>query len=305
MKNDSLALSPEPPTGATLNVDDPRYPYLLKEIDDPPPLLFFQGDVSLLQQPQIAIVGSRNPTPMGLETAIQLASELAQLGFTITSGLALGIDAAAHRGALQVKGKTIAVLGCGLNRIYPYRHQALAEEIRLSGLLLSEFPPNTPPLAQHFPTRNRIISGLSLGTLVVEAAPRSGSLITARMAVSQNREVFAIPGSIRNPLSRGCHQLIQQGAKLVESVTDIIAELKSWADDKLPAKALHKSFSVPLDEDQQKLVECVGLEVTSINQVVSRSQMPVQKVTSMLLELEVLGVIAAIPGGYTQIEKSK
>ena len=201
------------------------YPPLLKEIASPPLLLFCEGDTELLSTPQLAIVGCRNPSISGRETARQLACELASCGLTITSGLACGIDGQAHVGALQANGATVGVLGSGLNRIYPRQHRQLALELRDKGLVVSEFWPDTPPVAHNFPRRNRIVSGLSLGVLVVEAARRSGSLITARLAAEQGREVFAIPGSINNRLSQGCHYLIQQGAKLIETTADILDEL--------------------------------------------------------------------------------
>ena len=203
----------------------PGYPALLASIEDAPLTLFVEGDAGALALPQLAIVGSRNPTQIGRDTASQFAKHLAASGLAITSGLALGIDAAAHRGALLGPGRTIAVLGCGLDRIYPRENTELARQIVASGALVSDLPTGVPPLKQHFPRRNRIISGLSVGTLVVEAALQSGSLITARLAGEQGREVFAIPGSIHSPLSRGCHRLIRQGAKLVESVDDIFPEL--------------------------------------------------------------------------------
>ncbi|TXK97341.1 DNA-protecting protein DprA, partial [Methylococcaceae bacterium HT1] len=193
---------------------DTDYPSQLKEIPDPPPILFARGDVDLMQFPQLAIVGSRTPSSSGLQMATDFASSLATTGFTITSGLALGIDAASHRGALAVQGKTIAVTGTGLDRVYPATHKELATEIANTGVLVSEFPPGTSAKANHFPRRNRIISGLCVGLLVVEAAKHSGSLISARMALEQNREVFAIPGSIYNPVARGCNALIREGAKL-------------------------------------------------------------------------------------------
>jgi len=208
-----------------LTLTDADYPSHLREIPDPPPLLFVRGDPAILAYPQIAMVGSRNPTPMGREIASAFAKELAEMGFVITSGLAIGIDGAAHRGTLSVGGPTIAVVGTGLDRIYPARHRELGLEIIKTGACVSEFFLGTPPLAVNFPQRNRIISGLSLGVLVVEATTRSGSLITARLAGEQGREVFAIPGSIHNPLARGCHMLLRQGAKLVESASDVIEEL--------------------------------------------------------------------------------
>jgi DNA processing protein len=282
-----------------LSVTDSRYPHLLKEISDSPPILFVLGDLATLSQPQIAIVGSRNPTSTGLEIAHAMAMDLSQLGFCITSGLALGIDAAAHQGALDNQGKTIAVLGNGLNTIYPHRHRALATAIINTGALVSEFSPTERPMAAHFPRRNRIISGLSMGTLVVEATPNSGSLITAKMAASQGRDVFAIPGSIRNPWARGCHQLIQQGAKLVESVADIIAELTGCLN--ASPSITSRPCRPVLAPDQQKLVECIGFEVTAINEVVARSQLPVSYVAAALSDLALQGYIKAVSGGYLRV----
>ncbi len=202
-----------------------RYPPLLREISAPPPLLFIRGNVDVLSLPQLSIVGSRNSTPTGCETAYRFASHLARSGFCITSGLALGIDTAAHQGALQVSGLTIAIFGTGPDIIYPQSNTTLANDIAVDGALVSEFAPGCAPRRSQFPRRNRIISGLSLGTLVVEAGLRSGALITARNAAEQGREVFAIPGSIHNPVARGCHRLIRSGAKLVETADDILEEL--------------------------------------------------------------------------------
>ena len=204
---------------------DPRYPASLGRLEPRPIALYVAGNADILNDPQLSIVGSRNPTPAGRDTAFEFAESLAACGLGITSGLAEGIDSAAHRGALAAQGITLAVLGSGIDSIYPRSNQALSEEIRLQGALISEFPLGTPPRRENFPQRNRIIAGLSLGTLVVEAARRSGSLITARLAADQNRELFAVPGSIHNPLSRGCHELIRQGAKLTETVADILSEL--------------------------------------------------------------------------------
>jgi len=208
-----------------LTLHDPAYPALLKEIADPPPLLFVRGDPAVLSRPQLGIVGSRNPTPGGRSLAEDFARSLSRCGLVVTSGMALGIDAAGHRGALRGGGTTLAVAGTGPDRIYPARHRDLARAIVEQGAIISEFAPGTPALPSNFPRRNRIISGLSLGVLVVEAACRSGSLITARLAAEQGREVFALPGSIHNPLARGCHHLIRQGAKLVEDIEDIVEEL--------------------------------------------------------------------------------
>lgn len=281
--------------------DDPRYPALLKEIPDPPPLLFVEGESSALSQPQLAIVGSRKATPSGMETTRQFASALSQLGLGITSGLALGIDASAHIGCLDVKGVTIAVLGNGLDKIYPARHQSLADEIAEQGALVSEFPPGTPPLAHNFPRRNRIISGLSLGVLVVEAAVRSGSLITARLAGEQGREVFAIPGSIHNPLARGAHRLLRDGATLVEQIDDILAELGPLAalvsTTGLPAQ---KSTTAAIGHEQQCLLDCMGFDPVDTDTLVTRSQLTTERVSSMLLLLELQGNIAALGGGHFQ-----
>ena len=204
---------------------DPRYPASLRALERRPIALYVAGDAEILNDPQLAIVGSRNPTPAGRDTAFNFAESLAACGLAITSGLAEGIDSAAHRGALAAQGITLAVLGNGIDSIYPRSNQRLSEEIRFRGALISEFPLGTPPRRENFPQRNRIIAALSMGTLVVEAARRSGSLITARLAGDQNRELFAVPGSIHNPLSRGCHELIRQGAKLTETVADILSEL--------------------------------------------------------------------------------
>src|SRR5208282_1313559 len=225
------ALSPaerawlENPQHHVLPYIDPRYPGLLREAGRYPIALYVAGNAEVLNDPQLAIVGSRNPTPQGLATAHDFAEGLAAHGLAITSGLAAGIDSAAHRGALAAQGITLAVLGSGIDSIYPRGNQRLSEEIRFRGALVSEFPLGTPPRRENFPQRNRIIAGLSLGTLVVEAARRSGSLITARLAGDQSREVFAIPGSIHSPLSRGCHELIRQGAKLTETAHDILSDL--------------------------------------------------------------------------------
>lgn len=215
----------EMPRHHLLRLGQPDYPERLAVLPGAPPLLFVMGDPEVLHQPALAIVGSRNPSGNGRRTATDFAADLIRYGLVVTSGLAVGIDAAAHRGALAAGGLSVAVCGTGLDTVYPRSHARLAEELAAEGALISEWPPGTPALPAHFPRRNRIISGLTLGTLVVEAALRSGSLITARLAAEQGREVFAIPGSIDNPLARGCHALIRQGAKLVESAADILEEL--------------------------------------------------------------------------------
>lgn len=277
---------------------DPRYPALLREIADPPPVLFVRGDAALLNEAQIAIVGSRNPTPAGCETAAAFAGQLARDGLIITSGLALGIDAAAHQGALTADGCTIAVTATGLDRVYPARHRDLAHAIARKGALISEFPTGTPPLAEHFPRRNRIISGMSLGVLVVEAALRSGSLITARLAGEQGREVFAIPGSIHNPLAKGCHALIRQGAKLVESANDVLEELGPLARAVATASGAAEREAAPaLEPEQRALLQMVGDAPTSVDVLVERSGLTPPAVSSILLVLELQGLVASAPGG--------
>jgi DNA processing protein len=275
-------------------------------LDDAPSVLFVWGDVGCLRLPQLAIVGSRNPTPAGRETAESFAAHLARTGLTVTSGLALGVDAAGHRGALKAGGKTIAVCGTGLDIIYPREHESLAQQIALNGALVSEFAPGVQATRFNFPRRNRLISGLSLGTLVVEAALRSGSLITARLAAEQGREIFAIPGSIHNALSKGCHQLIRQGAQLVETAQDIFDELAPLAatllDTPLPALIRQNTdraevFSTPLDKDYKILLDAVGFEPAGVDLVIHRTGFKADEVASMLLILELQGLIESYPGG--------
>lgn len=294
------------PDRYVLKLDDPRYPTLLKEIPDPPPLLFVQGDINCLQDWQLAIVGSRNPSASGRDSAFEFARYLASGGLHICSGLADGIDAAAHKGALAGGGKTIAVVGTGLDRVYPAKNRELAHQIAGQGAIVSEFPLGTPPLAENFPRRNRIISGLSLGTLVVEAALRSGSLITARMAMEQGREVFAMPGSIHNPLARGCHQLIREGVKLVETAEHILEELGALAEfaqiTELPTDSQQSSHPVNDDAEYQQLFEHLGFDPIHIDELISRSGLTADAVSSMLLLLELQGRVNALPGGkYTRI----
>lgn len=280
-----------------ITIYDNDYPELLREIPNPPLLLFVVGNLQLLSSLQVAIVGSRNPTPTGLETARDFAASLASAGLVITSGFALGIDAASHQGAMLASGKTIAVMGTGLNRTYPSSHRKLAEKIIAGGgVLLSEFPLDAAAQAWHFPLRNRIISGLSLGTLVVEATMRSGSLITARLAGEQGREVFAIPGSIYNSAARGCHYLLRQGAKLVEKPQDILEELPQFIA--VTPAAVNETIITKknkLDCSYKKLLDCVGFEVTTVDMVVARSSIPVSRVGAMLVELEFLGLIKRAP----------
>jgi len=281
---------------------DPDYPPLLREITDAPIALFLAGDRAVLGRPQLAIVGSRNPTPVGRETAHAFARSLAGAGMVITSGLARGIDAAAHEGALDAGATTIAVAGTGLDRVYPAAHRVLAHRIAQQGALVSEFPLGTPPLPENFPIRNRILSGLSLGVLVVEAAARSGSLITARLAVEQGREVFAIPGSIHSPQARGCHRLIRQGAKLVETAQDIIEELGPLStfvagSNGTPSDRTDADSALALDDGLGDLLGQIGYEPTLIDTLVERSGLTADAVSSMLLALELKGLVLACAGG--------
>lgn len=273
---------------------DPEYPALLREIYDPPIVLYARGDLSAFSKPTIAMVGTRNPSVTGSETARYFARELSCREMTIVSGLALGIDACVHQGCLDAKGQTIAVMATGVDLIYPRRHQKLADGICENGLLLSEFPLKTSPIAGHFPRRNRIISGLSLVTLIVEAAIRSGSLITARLAMEQNRDVMAIPSSIHNPQARGCHYLLQQGAKLVTSIEDVLVELKIARETSLSID----NPNAALATEHEHFLTYMGFEVTSIDQMIERSGLDVGTVTSNLAGLEIQGVIKTVPGGY-------
>jgi len=277
---------------------DPEYPPLLRETAGAPAVLYVLGSLAALVSPQLAMVGSRSPTPAGRATAREFAAYFARAGITVTSGLAVGIDAASHEGALAGAGLTVAVLGSGLDRIYPAEHAALAGRICANGALVSEFPLRTPPRRAHFPRRNRIISGLSLGTLVVEAARQSGSLITARLAADAGREVFAIPGSIHSPVSHGCHQLIKAGAKLVEDAADVISELRiSVPKEQLTAGPSTADESLALDKEYEMLLDALGFEPATIDTLVARTQLPSESVASMLLILELGGRVAALPGG--------
>jgi DNA processing protein len=281
---------------------DAGYPELLRLSPDAPPLLYVRGRVDVLREPQLAMVGSRNPTAGGRATAREFAASFARLGLTITSGLALGIDAACHEGALAAGGTTIAVLGCGLDICYPRENRALFDRIAGSGALVSEFPPGTEPRAALFPQRNRIIAGLAHGTLVVEAARRSGSLITARLAGIAGREVFALPGSIHNPLARGCHELIRQGAKLVERVEDVLAELRISLAHQLLGSSLEPSTGPPaaapvLDKAYKILLDALAFEPASVDSLVERTGLNSESIASMLLILELDGHVAPHPGG--------
>lgn len=279
--------------------DHPDYPSQLKQISSPPSLIYGYGNVNYLNNYQIAIVGSRTPSHSGKETAKFFANHLSQCGWTITSGLALGIDGFSHQGALIGRDTTIAVLGTAIDKMYPRRHIKLAEEILANdGLIISEFAPQTASRAEFFPRRNRIISGLSYGTLIVEAAIKSGSLITARYAIEQNREVFAIPGNIQNPMSAGCHHLIQQGAKLVTCVDDINEEFMHL---KLMPIRDKEEKNVSQSLASAKLLDSVDFEVTPLDLVAQRSGIKVADLMSELLEYELRGLVTAVPGGYIKL----
>lgn len=289
--------------------DDARYPPLLRQIADAPVALFVRGDPLLLASPQLAIVGSRSASAGGLQIAEAFAAHLAGCGLCITSGLALGIDTAAHRGALAGGGTTIAVLGTGPDRIYPPGNAALAEDIAASGALCSEFLPGTGPRREHFPQRNRLISGLAAGTLVVEARAQSGALITARRATEQGREVFAVPGSIHNPLAKGCHQLIRDGAKLVESTAHILEELApvlSFAPA-TQASGRHATAAAQPpaqhDADYVRLLEALGWDTVDVDTLVQRSGLTAAEVSSMLLILELEGSVQSLAGGRYQRQR--
>ena len=284
-----------------------QYPRLLSQLPDAPTGLYVRGDAQVLSLPQLAVVGSRNPTPTGRENAASFAERLAACGLTITSGLAVGVDASAHRGALSADAVTIAVCGAGLDVIYPRSNAPLADEVARRGALVSEFPIGAPPLKNNFPRRNRIISGLSLGVLVIEAAVRSGSLITARLAADQGREVFAVPGAIHNPLARGCHQLIRQGAKLIETPEDILVEIGPLAGvldarSRSDASTASRRISgLALDKEYEILLDAFGFEPASVDALIDRSGLRADAVASMLLILELEGRIESYPGGlYVQ-----
>lgn len=284
--------------------DDEHYPLLLREIASPPLVLYGWGNRPLMQRLQLAMVGSRRPTSYGLVLARQLAIDLAEAGMVITSGMALGIDGASHRGALAAKSPTIGVAGTGLLHFYPPAHQALVHQmIDQQGLVVSEFSLPTPPRAHHFPRRNRIISGLSVGALVVEATLKSGSLITARCALEQGREVFAVPGPVDNPQSRGCHHLLKQGAKLVESVEDILEELPAYLAPGTSMVDLPKKEAIVHRPPYklQAVYDHIGLKCTSMDEIIIRSRLTASEVSSILLELELQEWVETVPGGHRRI----
>ena len=282
----------EHPNHAMVTLGDPAYPPLLLETESPPPLLYLVGSIDLLRSPAVAVVGSRNATAQGASNAENFSKSLSQSGLCIVSGMALGIDTAAHRGGLAGAGKSIAVVGTGLDRVYPARNKELAHQLAQHGALVSEFPLGTPALANNFPRRNRIISGLSRGCLVVEAAVSSGSLITARLALEQGRDVFAIPGSIHSALSKGCHQLIKQGAKLVERAEDVLEEI-NW----LPRA--DSSPSAVAATDDPVLIH-LGFDPEPLDTLVARTGLSPEHLSGRLLELELRGLVQTLPGGRYQ-----
>ena len=304
-----------------VTTDDTNYPPLLNEVSGAPAVLFVRGDPAALQLPQLAIVGSRNATPGGCELAAAFAAHLCAAGLTVTSGLAEGIDAAAHRAALDAGGTTVAVCGTGLDQVYPAKNLQLANHIAAHGALVSEFAPGTPPARENFPRRNRIISGLCIGTLVVEAGARSGALITARHAVEQGREVFAIPGSVHSPQSKGCHQLIRNGAKLVETATHILEELASLAavvlrgettaaashnaagetDDRGETSRETNIYREQLDDPaRQLLLTAMGWDPVGVDTLVERSGLTAAEVSSMLLIMELEDQVESLSAGQYQ-----
>ena len=289
----------EKPNNSVITIDNDLYPPLLKQTDSPPPLLYVTGNPDILLQPQLAVVGSRNATPVGLKNTHSFCSDLAKSGLTITSGMALGVDGKAHQAAIEIGGKTVAVMGTGLDVVYPAKHKNLAHLIAENGVLISEFSIGTKPNAYNFPRRNRIICGLSLGTLVIEAGVQSGTLITARQTMEINRPVMAIPGSIHSPLAKGCHLLIKQGAKLVESADEILEELTPLAQslsikiqEKLSllenktVQSENKSYIKGDDNDHVLILNCILYEPTHIDEIISKSGLSTQEVASTLLILE-------------------
>ena len=302
-KNDKSLVAPDLSWAKTkdchiLTLIDKAYPEQLKTLADPPPVLYVRGNVDCLSEPQLGIVGSRNPSVSGKKHAQDFAQSLSKQGIVVTSGMASGIDASAHIGALEADRPTIAVCGTGLDRIYPAKHKSLAHQIATKGALVSEFCIGTAPIAANFPRRNRIISGLSLGVLVVEASIKSGTMITAKLAADQNREVFAIPSTIDNPLSKGCHQLIKQGAKLVENIADILDELQlptSYSPDQMTDAISTKD----VDNTPSVLLKYLSYEAISIDEMVEKSGLSPQIITQELLLLELENRVIKIEGrGY-------
>jgi len=292
----------EGPNRSLLTADDPRYPPQLAAVPGMPPALFVEGDLSALSRPQVAVVGSRAPTAFGREAAFDFAARLAAAGFAVTSGLATGIDGQAHRGALAAQGVTIAVCGTGLDRVYPEAHRELAARIAAAGALVSEFPTGTPPRSPNFPRRNRLMSGLARGVLVIEAASRSGSLITARLAGEQGREVMAIPGCIHNPLARGCHRLIRDGAALIETIDDVLAALGVSLPKGVKGTARKAGDGAEnprgtLDSDAEMLLNALGFGPAGLDRLVQRTGLAAHSVFSKLQLLELEGRVEIQAGG--------
>jgi DNA processing protein len=284
-----------------LPITDTRYPPLLRTIHDPPPLLYVRGEVAVLAQAQLAMVGSRRASPAGLRAAADLAGQAVRAGLHITSGLARGIDGAAHRGALAAAGRSVAVMATGIDQVYPYRHRGLAAELVEAGCLVSEFPPGVAPLQYNFPRRNRLVSGLSLGVLVVEAALPSGSLITARSALEQGREVFALPWSIFHAAGAGCLHLIREGAKMVERIQDVLEELGqmySLQQDLLPERGGAGEGPAGFSESQQRLLGLIGYERITVDELSRLGALPAARVMAEVTFLEIRGVVARSDGGY-------
>ena len=285
------------PVHEVVACDDADYPQALRQICDAPLALYCVGRRELLDRPSLAIVGSRHATPAGCDNAREFAQALGEAGLAVVSGLALGIDGAAHHGALDTAGGTIAVVGTGPDRVYPARHRSLAHAIAAKGAMISEFAPGTPPLPFNFPQRNRIISGIALGVLVVEATVSSGSLITARLAGEQGREVFAIPGSIHSPFSHGCHRLIREGAKLVETVDDVLSELH-W---RAAGPTVRRSRPAPeMDADATLVLAALGHDPADTDTLVARTNLAAANVATALVSLEIAGCVGAIAGGRWQ-----
>lgn len=282
----------------------PRYPASLRDIDEPPLVLFAQGQLQHACWQGVAMVGTRNPTPQGKENARRFADELQQSGCCIVSGLAMGIDAAAHQGALECANNhrcaTVAVVGTGLDRVYPRQNHSLARQVAQHGWLLSELPPGTPPLPHHFPRRNRLIAGLSHGVLVVEAAMKSGSLITAELALSQGKEVFAIPGSIHSVLSRGCHSLLRQGAKLVENAQDVLEELPFFSNRRHEVEKMRQA-TLPTDPHQQVVCKSLGHEPQHFESLLLQSGLALEDALIALQQLQDTGRVVSMPGGWYQL----
>ena len=290
------------PTRAVVCLGNPAYPAAWLQMADPPLMVYAQGNLALLSRPSMAIVGSRNATRQGLDNAQAFAESLSCSGLAVVSGLALGIDAVAHQGALKGSGSTIAIIGTGLDRVYPRQHIALAHQISEEGLMLSEYALGTPPLPAHFPQRNRLIAGLSMGTVVVEATVQSGSLITARLAMEAGREVFAIPGSIHSPQSRGCHALIKQGAKLVEQAQDILEELHWHRQSPASSRPItvEKPKALSPEAPPDALLQALGYDPIGLDALAARTGWSPQELSTRLLDYELNGVIARLPGQLFQ-----